>query len=226
MDNKSLYIFQTWVSLVIHSAMVWVNFDMGWASVPALWWTGHMVIFYELFDLMIGWEGYFKKDRLMLAHHGVALVGAMLMLTFIGGDGGDDGDGGGDMKLVTLDTLKWMLLSEVTTVFNSVRIISAHYGKFLARIFRFNVALVFRGLFALVFIALRSVQTVGVLGVCLYWRELEKIWIVWMFWIIFTAMNSFWILSIVRTMQKKLGNGGGGGVGGGVEGGVGRVKVD
>lgn len=227
MDNKGLYIFQSWISLLIHSGMIWVNIDMGWASVPALWWTGHMIIFYELFDVMLGWEGYLKNDRLMLVHHGVALVGGMLLLTFIGDSGDDVHDN--NFKLATLDTAKWMLLSEMTTIFNSVRIITSHHGKLLAKVFKFNVALVFRGLFAIAFIVLRSVQTIGVLGVCLYWRGLDKMWMGWTLWTIFTVMNGFWIVSIVRTMRMRLGSGVGSeaGVGSAAGGGAtGTVKVD
>lgn len=190
MVNRTLYIFQTWVSLVIHSAMIGINLYLGWASVPALWLTGHLILFYELFDLSIGWEGYWKKDRLMLFHHGATYAAGWAMLTFLGSD---------DAEVVTAirNAMYWGLFSEVTTVFNAVRIITSRWGRIMS--------LVTRGLFAVAFCGFRGIQTVGL---CVeIWRNWGTVFAYWLigFWTVFTAMNLFWMKAIVVTFISKLG---------------------
>ena len=188
MVNRTLYIFQSWVSLIIHSAMVGINLYLGWASVEALWMTGHLIIFYELFDLSIGWEGYWKKDRLMLFHHGATFAAGWVMLTYLGSD---------DMQTVAAvrDTMYWAMLSEVTTVFNAIRIITGRCGKIIS----FGT----RGLFAIMFCGLRGAQTVGMcFEIYRHWNGMFVYWIIG-FWMLFTAMNLFWMKAIIVTFVNK-----------------------
>ena len=182
----NLYFFQTFVSLVVHSAMVGLHLSLGWADVMATYWTGHLIIFYEIFDVMLGWEHYWKRDKLMLVHHGVSLAGAMFLLRYLQ-HGNDEVVG-----LVT-DIFGWFMLSEVTTVFNSVRILSRGCGAWMA-IFG-------RALFAVVFILLRGIQTLG-LGFCLWaYRESEYFTVCLFFCTVFSLMNLFWMKEIVRTFK-------------------------
>lgn len=190
MDNKSLYIFQSWVSLFVHSAMVWINWSLGWAGVDALWYTGHMIMFYEMFDLFVGWRGYWERDRLMLVHHAVTWAAGWTLLYFLGSDEEE-------IVMAVRDTMYWGLLSEVTTVFNAARIIANGWGE--------SVGIIMRGVFAVVFCALRGVQTIGMgLEIWNYWHNRFVLFIIG-FWTVFTLMNVFWMRQIVITFASKVG---------------------
>lgn len=189
-DNKSLYIFQSCVSLLVHSLMVWINLDMGWASIGALWYTAHMMMFYEMFDMSVGWQGYWKKDKLMLVHHGITWGAGWALLRFLGSE---------DEEIVraVCDAMYWGMLSQVTTVFNALRIIGGSVGP--------RVGLIMRGVFAVVFCLLRGVQTVGMAReIWLYWNN-PFVWCIVVFWTVFTAMNLFWMWKIIVTFGQKVG---------------------
>lgn len=189
MDTETLYIFQTCVSLFIHSSMVWLNLHLGWASVEALHLTGHLIIFYEMFDLMIGWERYMKKDKLMIFHHIVALSSGITMMHFLGSEDEEV------VKMVQM-LLYYGLLSEVTTIFNALRLLVRNCGN--------TVVLVSRAVFAVVFCTLRSVQTVGMGRTLLVNYSHPYMWTCFCYWFLFTCMNLYWMQSIVLTFRHRM----------------------
>lgn len=183
--------FQSLVGLFVHSAIVDYNYRFGWASVVALQLTGFLTIFYEIFDLFVGWEGYWKNDRIMIAHHVATVYANWLMLKFIDSD--DE-----LISTITRDVMYWALLSNVTSIFNAWRIlICGIYDNQFVKVFA-------KGVFAVVFCSLRSLQTIGMLGEIIVFYETPFINVVIFFWIVFTVMNVYWIHSVARVFCLKF----------------------
>lgn len=191
MDNKNLYLFQSFVGILIHSVIVDYNYNNGWASIEGLQVTGRLTLFYESFDLFSGWEGYWKRDKIMIVHHVMTFMANWMMLHFIEN---------GDQSLIetTQAVMYWALLSNVTSIFNSMRILA--YAILPYRI----VYLVSRGIFALVFCILRSLQTIGMLVEIFMYLHNPYIGVIIFFWFIFTVMNVLWIHSIVINFSNKI----------------------
>lgn len=186
-DNQALYKFQSWVSLVVHTLMICINMHIGWASTEALYYTGHLMLFYEIFDLSIGWEGYWKKDRVMILHHLFAVWTGWILLSYLGSDNRND-------VIFVKDLAKWGLLSQVTTIFNALRIVTKDWGIMISSITKI--------MFAVSFCVLRSLQTIGFYYI--FWSKgyIAGIEIVWGICTVFTIMNFYWMIKILGMVSS------------------------
>ena len=149
----------------------------------ALWWTGHLIIYYEVFDLMVGWEAYWVRDKMMILHHLVTACGGWILLDCLGSE---------DKEVVNIvrSVMCWAMLSEVTTVFNALRIVTGAWGSY--------VKFVTETLFAGVFCSLRTIQTVGMAwSLVTYWSNPFFMTCVY-FWTFYTVLNVIWVRAIIR----------------------------
>ena len=137
-----LFFWQTVASLFTTTSIVAMNLHYGWASKAAVIPSGYLLLSYNVVDTAVGGAYYITFDRTMLVHHiaSIAAIGVLLQSVIGGG--------------YTVDLqrfVQWVLLAEVTTFFNSIRLLTR---KTCCR-------RITEQLFGAVFIAGRSAMTIG-----------------------------------------------------------------
>lgn len=174
------YRVQTAASALATTAVLGVNLYLGWATQIALMHSMWILIGYNVFDSVYGFREYWKHDRIYLLHHACACscvaMGAVLL------HWGDATTRDSVQRLAA-----WLLLAEVTTHFNNVRLLTR--TTWLRRVTQM--------LFAAAFLVGRSAMTLGAL------MELRRhppwfLSYIAPFCAILNGLNLYWSAQIVR----------------------------
>lgn len=141
-DMVQRHAWQTIGSLLTTASVVGLNLHLGWASPAAIIPSGYALLSYNVLDTIVGWPYYVSFDRTMLAHHvgAVAGIGTLLHACVAGGYVAD-----------LQRFVAWVLLAEVTTFFNCIRLLTRHTA------WRHTT----ESIFGLVFLVGRAAMTVG-----------------------------------------------------------------
>ena len=183
------YRVQTAASFLSTTAVLGVNLYLGWATHAALMHSVWILIAYNVFDTVYGFHEYWQHDRIYLVHHacacGCVAMGAVLL------HWGDASTRDSVQRLAT-----WLMLAEVTTHFNNVRLLTR-----TTRLRR-----VTQMLFAVAFLVGRSAMTLGAL------MELRRhppwfLSYVAPFCAILNGLNLYWSAQILRKVRSGSGSG-------------------
>ena len=136
-----LYDIQTIISLIVTSVVVGLGIYYPWASKEALIPSLSLLVYYNIFDMIVGLKGYIKNDIATLVHHIFVSCGTFILLHII------QDNYKYDMYRIT----RWGMIAEVTTWCNNIRILSRH--TFLKSTVSF--------LFGIVFLIGRAIMSIG-----------------------------------------------------------------
>ena len=139
----NLYDFQTVISMVASSMVLFYNtYQYPWASQEAMVPTAYILMTYNIIDAILGAHQYIRKDPATLLHHICVTGGIYSILDILRYHY--------DSDIYRLNY--WLMMAEVTTVFNNIRILTRKTSikKYTA------------GLFAVCFLVGRTSMTVGI----------------------------------------------------------------
>lgn len=174
------YTFQAWVSLVNTLWVVGINLYEGWGSEIAMRACIVPVLVYNVFDLIIGGEQYYKRDQLTILHH-FGAIGGMLYFRSVLQESYPD-----PLYIFTW----WMLFGEISSIFNNVRVIcgKTSYKDFSSK------------LFAIIFIPSRTLMTCGTIySLQNFEHKTTPVIIAG----IFAFLNIYWGIAIVKKVFKS-----------------------
>ena len=135
------YDFQTLISLGVTMCIVNLNIYYPWTSKEALIPSLSLLVFYNLFDMIIGFKVYLKNDKATLFHHIVVGTGTYFLLQLVKDNYTND----------LYRIARWGMIAEVTSFCNNIRIILRNTSlKWLTSL-----------IFGIVFLIGRGIMTFG-----------------------------------------------------------------
>ena len=182
-DEERRHWQQTVTSVLTTATVLGINLNFGWATRAALFPTIWLLLAYNLFDTAVGLRRYMTREPVYLVHHACSVGGALVALRIL--------YFGDARTVVHLERVtRWLLLAEVTTLFNGVRLLARH--TMLQR----ATEIAFGG----IFLVGRSAMTLGCLAEL---RGNASFAAIAPFCGIFNALNLYWGVQITRKMRGR-----------------------
>jgi hypothetical protein len=173
-----------YAGFVCTTSILFINtFVYPWASLEAMRWTSTMLTFVQTVDLLyVGHVHIHQKDYAIILHHVALIVFGLIFMIFIDNQYTDS----------LYQFLYWILMQEISTWFNQIRLMIPSKTYPIAR----NTV---DTVFGIVFLTVRSLSSFMCLYVLLvysttlpYWSSAATMWY------IFTVINYHWGSQIVR----------------------------
>ena len=138
-----LYDLQTWISLGCSILAVSCHLYHPWGSMEALYGSSLITAGYNVVDLGLGGARYWSSDHSTLLHHAVVLGVSLGVLCWTPAHPSD-----------IEELARWSYIGEITTIFNSLRILLRRtaWGRAASWVF------------AAVFLPLRAAMSLGLYG--------------------------------------------------------------
>lgn len=178
----NLYIFQTIISLLVSSSVIYTNTIVyDWASYDGIMYTKNVLCMYMIFDTIVGFNHYIKKDIATLLHHFLFILALYILSININSDSYNN-----DIYRIS----RWVLLNELSTIVNNIRILlrSTKYE------YTGNV------IFGLTFITSRTVAVIGS-----YYELINNVYFIYTMPICVSIclLNVFWGNMIIRKANNQ-----------------------